>query len=79
MDFKTYYVIFHDPLWVMLLASALFFPIRKFIWVLYVRRKQKKDRSVSEEEKKILKKKASFTSFFLSIVFSYIYVSQVFN
>jgi len=63
----------------MLLASALFFPIRKFIWVLYVRRKQKKDRSVSEEEKKILKKKASFTSFFLSIVFSYIYVSQVFN
>jgi hypothetical protein len=79
MDFRTYYIIFHDPLWVVLLASALFFPIRKLIWILYVRRKQKKDKSVSEEEKKILKKKASFTSFFLSIVFSYIYVSQVFN
>jgi hypothetical protein len=78
MDFRTYYIIFHDPLWIMLLASALFFPIRKLIWVLYVRRKQKKDKSVSEEEKKIFKKKASFTSFFLSIVFSYIYVSQVF-
>ena len=78
MDFRTYYIIFHDPLWVVLLASALFFPIRKLIWILYVRRKQKKDKSVSEEEKKILKKKASFTSFFLSIVFSYIYVSQVF-
>ena len=79
MDFKTYYIIFHDPLWIILLASALFFPIRKLIWILYVRRKQKKDKLVSEEEKKVLKKRASFTSFLLSIVFSYIYVSQVFN
>ena len=79
MNFKTYYIIFHDPLWIILLASALFFPIKKLIWILYVRRKQKKDKLVSEEEKKILKKRASFTSFFLSIVFSYIYVSQVFN
>jgi hypothetical protein len=79
MDFKKYYIIFHDPLWITLLALALFFPIRQLIWILYVRRKQKKDKLVSEEEKKILKKKASFTSFLLSIVFSYIYVSQVFN
>ena len=79
MDIKTYYVIFHDPVWVILLSIALFYPIRQLIWVLYVRKKQKIQNSVSEEEKKTLKKRASFTSIFLSIVFSYIYVTQVFN
>jgi hypothetical protein len=79
MDIKTYYVIFHDPMWVILLSIALFYPIRQLIWVLYVRKKQKIQNSVSEEEKKTLKKRASFTSIFLSIVFSYIYVTQVFN
>jgi len=66
-------------MWVILLSIALFYPIRQLIWVLYVRKKQKIQNSVSEEEKKTLKKRASFTSIFLSIVFSYIYVTQVFN
>ena len=79
MNLTAYYIIFHDPLWVLVLSSALFFPIRQLVWVLYVRRKQKTQKIVSEEEKKKLKKKANFTSIFLSIVFSYIYVSQVFN
>ena len=79
MDFKTYYSVFHDPLWTLILGVALFFPVRQLIWVLYVRRKQKKQKLVSEEEISILKKKATFTSIFLSLVFSYIYVNQVLN
>ena len=79
MDFKSYYLAFHDPLWTILLSLALFFPIRQLIWVLYVRRKQKKQKIVSEEEREILKKRATFTSIFLCIVFSYVYVTQVFN
>ena len=79
MDFKTYYIIFHDPMWIILLSSALFYPIRQLIWVLYVRKKQKMQSEVSESERKVLKKRANFTSIFLSIVFSYIYVTQVFN
>ncbi len=79
MDFKTYYIVFHDPIWVIVLSLALFFPTRKLIWILHVRKKQKIQKLVSEEEKKILKKKATFTSILLSIVFSYIYVTQVFN
>ena len=79
MDFKTYYIIFHDPLWVILLSTALFYPVRQLIWVLYVRKKQKIQGSVSEDERKVLKKRANFTSVFLSIVFSYVYVTQVFN
>jgi len=79
MNFKTYYIIFHDPFWVIMLSVVLFYPIRQLIWVLHVRKKQKKQKMVSEEERKILKKKSTFTSIFLSIVFSYIYVAQMFN
>ena len=79
MDFRSFYIAFHDPIWVVLLSSALFFPVRQLIWVLYVRKKQKTQQSVSEEEKIILKKRATFTSILLCIVFSYLYVNQVFN
>jgi len=79
MDLVAYYIMFHDPLWIILLSAALFFPVRKLIWVLYVRKKQKTQQSVSEEEKIGLKKRATFTAILLCVVFSYIYVKQVFN
>ena len=79
MDLTTYYITFHDPLWIVLLSTALFFPVRKLIWVLYVRKKQKTQQSVSEEEKSSLKKRAAFTAILVCIVFSYVYVKQVFS
>ena len=79
MDLVAYYITFHDPLWIILLTTVLFFPVRKLIWVLYVRKKQKTQQSVSEEEKIGLKKRATFTAILLCLVFSYIYVKQVFN
>ena len=79
MNLTSYYIAFHDPIWVILLSAVLFFPVRKLIWVLYVRKKQKTQQTVSDEEKKILKKRANFTSMLLCIVFSYLYVNQVFN
>ena len=79
MDLTAYYITFHDPLWIIVLSTVLFFPVRKLIWVLYIRKKQKTQKSVSEEEKKSLKKRATFTAILLCIVFSYIYVKQVFN
>ncbi len=79
MNFKSFYIAFHDPIWVVLLSTVLFFPVRQLIWVLYVRKKQKSQQIVSEEEKKSLKKRATFTSILLCVVFSYIYVIQVFN
>ena len=78
-NFTSFYVSFHDPIWVTLLSMALFFPVRQLIWVLYVRKKQKEQQSVSEDEKNILKKRATLTSILLCIVFSYLYVNQVFN
>ena len=79
MDIKSFYIAFHDPIWVLVLTTALFFPVRQMIWVLYVRKKQKSQKNVSDDEKKILKKRATFTSFLLCVVFSYVYVNQVFN
>ena len=79
MDLSSYYITFHDPLWIVLLSTVLFFPVRKLILVLYVRKKQKTQQSVSEEEKRSLKKRATFTAILLCIVFSYIYVKQVFS
>ena len=79
MNLASYYTTFHDPIWVVLLSAALFFPVRQLIWVLYVRKKQKSQQIVSDQEKKSLKKRATFTSILLCVVFSYIYVIQVFN
>ena len=79
MDLTSLYISFHDPFWIILLSTVLFFPVRQLIWTLYVRKKQKAQQSVSEEEKMSLKKRATFTAVLLCIVFSYIYVNQVFN
>ena len=79
MNLKSFYIAFHDPLWIILLSATLFFPVRQLIWVLYVRKKQKTQQSVSEEERIGLKKRATFTAILLCIIFSYIYVKQVFN
>ena len=79
MNFTSFYIAFHDPIWIVVLSTVLFFPVRQLIWVLYVRKKQKSQKTVSDDEKKILKKRATLTSVLLCIVFSYLYVGQVFN
>ena len=79
MNFTSFYIAFHDPIWVIVLSTAVVFPVRQLIWVLYVRKKQKSQKTVSDDEKKNLKKRANFTSVLLCIVVSYLYVSQVFN
>ena len=79
MNFTSFYIAFHDPIWVVVLSAALFFPVRQLIWVLYVRKKQKSQTTVSDNEKIVLKKRANLTSVLLCIVFSYLYVIQVFN
>ena len=58
MDFLTFYQTFHDPLWTLLLSMVLFFPVRQLIWVLYVRKQQKTQGTVSDEEKKKIKTKS---------------------
>ena len=79
MQITEIYIAFHDPIWVLVLSAALFFPVRQLIWVLYVRKKQKAQKTVSAEQIKKEKTRATLTSILLCVVFSYLYVSQVFN
>ena len=79
MEAVEFYILFEDPIWTVLLSIVLFLPVRQLIWVLYVRKKQKIQKSVTDQEKKSLKKRASITAILLCIVFSYVYVKQVFN
>ena len=68
-------------LWVVLLAAALFFPVRQLVWVLTVRRAIRKggEENVGSAERERLKRRASFTSILLCILFSIAYVDVMFK
>jgi len=75
------YKTFHQPIWTLTLFIALYFPIKKILYQLYMKKffkdnPDKKD--LDEENKNKLNKRARFTSILLSFVFSYLYVQNVF-
>ncbi|MBL6959453.1 MAG: hypothetical protein ISR52_10765 [Rhodospirillales bacterium] len=67
-------------LWTAVMMVALFFPVRKLIWVMTVRRAIKKagDDTIDETEKTRLLKRAGFTAGLLSFLFSLFYVGRIF-
>lgn len=66
-------------LWTLLLAVALFFPVRQLIWVLFVRRVQSKLGDVDETERMRLKTRAGVTSALVCLLFSYFYAVKLFT
>jgi hypothetical protein len=65
-------------LWALVLAAALFLPVRRLIWVLMVRRAQQ-SMEVDESEQERLKRRAGVTATLLCFVFSLLYVSTLFG
>lgn len=66
-------------LWTVALGGALFFPVRQLIWVLGVRRAQRKAGGVVVKDQQLaLKKRATVTSALLCFVFSVTYVNYLF-
>jgi len=67
-------------LWTVAMMVALFFPVRKLIWVMTVRRAIKKNslEHIDEIEKTRLMKRAGITAGLLSFLFSLFYVSKIF-
>ena len=62
------------------LSLALFFPVRQLIWVLSVRREQRKKGELPPEEvRRSLKNRASVTSVLLCMVFAAAYGGVVFS
>ena len=64
--------------WAALLAVALFFPVRHLIWVLYVRRAERRQ-PTDEPERARLKRRASATSALLCVVFALLYTLHLFS
>ena len=66
------------PMWTVALALALFWPVRRLVWVLYMRRAQHHDGG-GEAEQVRLKKRAGVTSILICLVFAYLYVNYLFR
>ncbi len=64
-------------LWAVVLALALFLPVRNLIHTLYVRRAQKQTGDLGEEEIQRLKKRAGVTAALLCFVFAFLYTAQI--
>lgn len=68
-------------MWTVVLALALFLPVRQLIWVLSVRRQQAKaaqaGEELGEEMKQTLKRRAGFTSVLLCFVFAFFYTEHI--
>lgn len=68
-------------LWTVALTAALFWPVRRLIWVLTVRRAIQKggEETVDTVEQARLKRRAGVTAAMLCFVFSYFYVKTWFH
>lgn len=61
-------------IWVLVLAGLLFLPVSKLIWVLSVRRLQKKTgRELSEQELQGQLKRARVIAAFVALIFSFLF------
>jgi len=64
--------------WAVVLAVALFVPVRNLIYALMMRRAARTSQP-NEDEAMRLKKRASMTSALLCFVFSFLYTGQIFS
>ncbi len=63
--------------WALILALALFFPVRQLIWALSVRRAEKREGPTDEVRRRSLKRRAAVTAALLSFVFAYFYTATL--
>ena len=74
---ERYFTAEYSLLWALGLALALFYPMRQLIWVLYVRRAERKV-ELADQQRQALKRRAAVTAALLSLVFSYFYTLHLF-
>ena len=67
-------------LWTVAMTMAMFFPVRKLIWVMTIRRALKKsgEENVDADEQKRLLRRAGATSAMLCLLFAMFYVGRLF-
>jgi hypothetical protein len=65
-------------LWTLLLAAALFYPVRQLIWVIQVRRAERDGRQ-DDARRALLRSRATVTAILLCAVFSFLYTAHLFS
>tara|TARA_Y100000815_G_C13225246_1_gene455900 strand:- start:147 stop:371 length:225 start_codon:yes stop_codon:yes gene_type:complete len=64
---------------IVLLSIALYFPVNKLVWVLSVRRLERKyKKKLTDVERKLQLNRARFISIILVIIFSYFFNLKLF-
>ena len=63
-------------LWTAAMTLALFFPVRRLIWVLQVRRAER-EHPTDDEQRRAIRRRAGVTAALLSFVFSYFYTGSL--
>lgn len=66
-------------LWTLVLGVGLFFPVRKLIWVMSVRRAERKHGPTDEEKREVLRKRAYVTAALLCFIFAILYTNTLFQ
>lgn len=66
-------------LWAVVLALALFLPVRNLIHAMMVRRAKRQTENVGEAESARLKRRASVTAGLLCFVFAFFYTAHLFK
>lgn len=68
----------YQLLWMIVLAGALFIPVRQMIWVIAVRRAER-DGEQNENRRQAIKRRVGLTAALLVFVFSYVYTNYLFQ
>ena len=68
-------------LWALMMAIALWFPVRNVIWQMTVRRAIRKagEEVMNETEKQRLRRRAGITAAMICIIFSFVYMGVLFT
>jgi hypothetical protein len=64
-------------IWAVVLGAALFYPVRQFLWVMYVRRAER-DGNQDEGRRGALRRRATVTACLLCFVFALLYTLHLF-
>ncbi len=64
--------------WALVLALALFIPVRNLIWALMVRRAEQKQET-DETERRRLRRRAAVTAGLLCFIFAVVFTKQLFE
>ncbi len=66
-------------LWTLVLGAGLYLPVRKLIWVMAVRRNERRHGPAGEEKREALRKRAYLTAALLCFIFAVLYTQVLFQ